>query len=520
MEQFKLVIIDDEPLIRKGLQTIIQRIAPQWIVVGTAVNGIEALAVIKDNKPDLIITDISMPHMDGISLFTELKKQAQTPHCLVLSGHSEFEYVRSMLLMGALDYLMKPIDSDLLSNQLLRVQTLISDEFHNKLKENEQNQNLREFWIHQLAHGNLYEVEECESKLYELGIPSQMQVYSFSALHFQIPEEEHRDRSTYRYFLFKTAEEIIAENGKVMRGEDGQIIVLTWGSSKEELLEILILLEETMIQFIHKCTRIKIFIGNSPIFEQFHQLQMAWSQAKLSVKFKSIFQNKIIWQNSNLISSKSIGTGKELFVLLQHGDMDKIKGTIERGFNNLDSLEDVPHYLEQYYMELLMRIEEFVILNGTSLEQISHLSLSEIVDKALDKPTSQELIASLICFAEMSLKQIMDNRSKLDPHFFTKIKRYIHDNLNNNLTLQSVAEHVQMNASYLSVLFKQATGQNFIDYVIEQRIELAKSLLKQDELKLYEITNLVGYQSSKHFSKLFKKIVGVLPSEYKRYLGN
>ncbi|WP_100407097.1 helix-turn-helix transcriptional regulator [Bacillus solitudinis] len=97
-----------------------------------------------------------------------------------------------------------------------------------------------------------------------------------------------------------------------------------------------------------------------------------------------------------------------------------------------------------------------------------------------------------------------------------KVKTFIHQNINKNLTLLSAAEHISMNPNYLSVLFKQTTGQNFINYVINQRMELAKQLLMEDNLKLYEITEEVGYQSSKHFTKLFKKTVGMLPSDFRR----
>lgn len=90
MGQFKLVVIDDEPLIRIGLPSVIRRIAPQWEVVGTAANGFEGLELIDAVRPDLAIIDISMPQMDGIALYAELKKRREAPYCIVLSGHSEF----------------------------------------------------------------------------------------------------------------------------------------------------------------------------------------------------------------------------------------------------------------------------------------------------------------------------------------------------------------------------------------------------------------------------------------------
>ncbi|MCG7382988.1 response regulator [Paenibacillus sp. ACRRY] len=499
MNTFRMIIVDDEPMIRKGLQALIRRIAPEWTVLGEAANGREALDIIKNVKPDLILTDISMPIMDGIELYTELKREPDSPFVLALSGYTDYSYVRQMLVMGAVDYITKPVEEPILLEKLRQVEALVLDTSHQKLEENEQSQQLIEYWIHQLLSGQSHTPETCEVRLSRLGLPIDGVYFGAVALYINVQTLTPRDRSLYLYFLMKTCQELIHQQGKVIRVEDNMIMALHWSRDEYAIKENLVQFEENLFRFTNVHTQIPMIMGSSPVFSDFRQLLPSWNMAKMEIRFQLVSDS-----GTDIV---------EWMAAFKQGQHLQIKSMISETFplHQPDTWRD-------RYVSCLAILGHFAAESGLPQHRVIDPLSVEVLSEDQNTLSREIWISKLNQRAEEILDYVQQSQKQTDPPLIARVKRFIHTNINGNLTLQSAADYVRMNPSYLSEVFREATGINFIDYVIQQRMEMAKQLIIKDKHKLYEIAAMVGYQSSKHFTSVFKRVVGILPSEFKRYV--
>ncbi|MEJ8305198.1 response regulator [Saccharibacillus sacchari] len=499
MNTFRMVIVDDEPMIRKGLQALIRRIAPEWEVCGEATNGREALALIRNVKPDLVLTDISMPIMDGIELYAELKREAQTPLFLALSGYTDFSYVRQMLVMGAVDYITKPVEEPILIDKLNQVKAMVLNTSHQKLEESEQSQQLIEYWLHQLLNGKSHTAKTCEDRLHRLGLPITDLFFGLAAVYLNVHSVDAHDRSLYFYFLLKTCQELIPNQSVVIRAEDHMIMVLHWSSDEFTLKEQMIRFEEDFFRFAKGHARIPMLMASGPVFEHLLQLPSSWKLAKMEIRFQ-------------LTSDTEMDTVGWLNALKQ-GQQARIQNLITQAF-----LEAQPENWRDRFIGCLAILGQFANQCGVPQYLVIDPLRMELPGEDNHSLSREVWINKLNMLVEEILFYAQKSRQQTESPLIVRVKDFIRANLNENLTLQTTADYVRMNPSYLSEVFKEAMGITFIDYVIQQRMELAKRLIIEDRYKLYEIAGLVGYQSPKHFTSVFKRIVGALPSEYKRYV--
>jgi two-component system response regulator YesN len=523
MSQFKLMIIDDEILIRNGLAKIISSIAPQWMVVGDAVNGDEAIAIIEAKQPQLIITDINMPCLDGISMFTIIKEKYPHIKCIALSGYTNFEYVRQMLKLGSIDYLIKPVQKNLLLETLKKVEQEILAESQLVISQNEEKQRLCEFWLYQLISGTQYELQVCENHLTKLGIVTDSPFINLLIISMDWKEDELNYRSTYLYFLYKLAKELLASDGFVFRGNEGEIFVLFWEPHIQKLKDATSLFANIFLDFIKNSTKLSITIGISATIHHFYHLTKAYDQALAAVKYNMLLGNNIIidWPEVNTAESSDpkqpYQINRILSLALQHEDRERIHQILHDAFQPADketfySME----YVQHLYLLIIFCLEEFAIRHGTNLECISSTSFVSITEGYKNVNKLEHLTSLLFELIVKLLSFIQENRTNENFNVILKANKYISEHLKINLTLQSVAEHVNLNPTYLSEIYKKKTGQNFVDYVIQCRVELAKKLIQENKLKWSEITEEVGYLSPNHFTKVFKEHVGMLPSEFKK----
>lgn len=313
---------------------------------------------------------------------------------------------------------------------------------------------------------------------------------------------EASDRSSYLYFLLKSCQELIGGAGKVIRAEDGLILLLHWSCDHQALENGVQQFRENLLGFTGQYTKLNIAIGSSQVFEQFRQLQLCWEHAKMEIRFQ--------------LMSDVDADAIQWMVALQQAQSSTITNMIAASFPS----HQVDTWREQF-IKCLTILGRFASQAGLPQHLIVDHNAMKLLSQNASTIPREQWIDTLRTLAEEMIKYGQESAEQQhDTPLIVRVKRYIHSNLNANLTLQTVADHVRMNPNYLSEVFREATGTNFIDYVIQQRMELAKQLIIEDRYKLYEISSMVGYQSSKHFTALFKRVVGVLPSDYKRYVSS
>lgn len=396
MRMYNLLVVDDSVWIREGLTKSINWNEFDVHVVGEADDGYEALKIIANNKVDIVISDIRMDYLDGLSLSKKINQKYPNIQVILISGYDDFEYARQALRYGVSDYILKPIEEDTVISAVKNSVEIIKVREKDKKKDVQLETHfkksipfLREEFLCSILSGNMYTKEEIRDEIDTL----KLQIMNEYIQVFVVKNNGQLDNIvTLHEICLKELKNI--KNIEVIKYMKDQIVIIASGYEKNQ-------------NEIYK----KIYTSLSSTCNY-------------------------IWENYQ--QSLYIGVGKSYY-----------------------------NYCKIY------------------------LSYKD----ALESLTVKELNGE---------RQIVKD-----------IVMYIKNNYRLEISLDMVAEHVMLNPSYLSTLFKQEMNISFSKYLIKIRLEEAKKLLKCSNLKVYEICNLVGYSNYRYFSRLFKKNEGCTPVEYR-----
>ena len=451
---YSILIVDDEPLICKGLQNLLQSSGLSIRTISTAHSGYEALDILRMDEVDLLVTDIQMGSMSGIDLMHQAKMLKPWLQTIVISAHETFQYAQMAIRLGAKDYLIKPINSELfldsVRNVLLKMERPVpaQDELLPTLREHFRMQDpdagRTELLTHALG-GTPGKTAEASgmggAEARELGLNGPYFAVLIVELGLQV-SLSGKTYSTGDTLLLKYAALNIVN--ELLDGEwtshaffsaDSQIsIILEWNETRYE---------ESGINKINQMD----MIGRSLHFNIRKFLGI-----ESHVGISQILKGAGFLPTLNMQAQKATSWRKKLS-------------------GNWDTQEPFVFYYGDFHMNPISQDEE---------------------------PTEEEMLARNSLIVE-------------------KAKEYINENyVQKGLTLHEVAQKTHVSPNYLSYLFKKNTGYNLWEYVIKLRMEESRRLILQTDMRRYEIADRVGYESPEHFSKIFKKYFGISPSEVKK----
>lgn len=490
------MIVDDEVLIREGLARMISKESSDFAVIRTYPDGKQLLDALPALQFDVLITDIRMPQIGGLELIRLLK--ASHPHIrsLLMSGFVEFDYAREAIRSSAVDYLLKPINKEQLFDVLYSL-----DKERTLLREKEERH--RSGMLLSMLH-----IEEPSAVLIG-GLILPQPYFSVFVLKGDSPETVCSCTDSLRQEK---------DNGfDVLELRQG-LRVWIWYSAQP--------LESAELSEIHRYLQAAsaghtLHVGISRSYADAARLRTAYLEAKHACDC-GIYQSRplhYVTIEELILPDKA---GSELFAPyreplvhdLQILNVEGVLAGIHKLFSELASQCAYPEQILRMCreMEELARkeVQEFeaVYRNGVTM------ALEEQLESCLAFADMEKLFASSLSSA---LSSIRAHRLELSGTAVETIKRWISANYNQHADLNTLAGMVYLTPSYLSKLFKQETGLTLTDYIIEIRIRKAKQLLKNaPDLKIHEIGTEVGYPDPAYFNKLFKKVVGVTPNEYKR----
>jgi len=523
-------IADDDKIIRQGLRLIVESWA-QGEVVGEAADGETALEFIAINKIDLLITDIKMPVMNGIELIHRTNALNTAIKIIVLSGFDEYQYVRSALKNGAVDYLLKPIQKKAFTELLERIREDIDAE--NALQQNqkqiqvliqESSSLIKERFLLELIKGNdisAYENrlsgpiwDDCVPKL--IVVIHVDQHYLFNNLNFQ--ELVFKKIA----LLMESTNEInciaTLENARFVLLMSCQII--NSGNVHASMQGVLLSLLESL-------KSVNPFTFTAGVSEAFYQIESAHIafQQSVSALNRMFFEgtNKIINYFPDppfreTINKKIIDDSlKDIVDAVELGDSHKTSVVIHKLFEQFDKSRVCHKKIRNSCMNLVQGIYRA----STDFEEISMMhdvKNGGFLQKIFELDTFEELrgfMADTIYNVTQKLNILKQEKSS---KVIEIAKKYILNNYNQEISLKSVADHVYLNPSYFSILFKNETGSNFINFLIDVRIQHAKKLLANSGITIAEVGRMVGYEEHVSFGRAFKKTVGVSPAEYRKII--
>ncbi len=533
---YKVFIVEDEIVIREGIKNNIPWEEEGFKIVGDESDGELAFPMILREQPDILITDIKMPFMDGLELSKLIKKEIPQLKIIIISGYSDFGYAQQAIDIGVSEYLLKPVTSAKLVAAVKNAAAAIEKERKEKqiLEQYQflvyQNQGeKRKDFFNALVSGkmSLSQILEQEE---ELGINMVASVFCVLLFQFKVQEDMYEYSNEIVQCEANMTEALRSfPDVKVFeRGMDGWAFILLG----ENELQINALTSELCNLLIRICDkRVHYFGGIGRCVHRVRDLQQSYLDANKAFSLRYFESgDQFLAYNDVLNFKDQIGNQINVSELgLEKLDRNLLEDFLKRG-----TLHDVDEFVDRYFdgfgsnamSSTIFR--HYIIMDGYSAIMKFLKALKYPKDKIDSSLKSMNSITDQLSsledcskFYKSILSEAIDLRNKNSQKRYSglidKAKDYMRLNLaTSDLTLDKVASTVNVSPNYFSSLFNQETGMTFIEYLTDIRMEKAKEYLRCSGRKITEIGYLVGYLDSHYFSYIFKKTQNCTPSEYRQ----
>jgi two-component system response regulator YesN len=512
------MIVDDEQLIRRGLRETIDWDLLGLEVAAEASNGEEALELIKKIKPQIIITDVKMPIMDGIQLIKEVDRLEIKTKIIILSGYNEYEYLKEAIKYNVESYLLKPINQEELISIIKSTIINIEKEINIDLQNRQGIQAIRNNTLNRLITNNISISEFKEkSRMFNTTVKNCKYHVLVGIINPYDTEETKiwkQDNYLKLYGVMNICEEILEkDNSIVFTDNNGQVVILLENRDKEELEKLI----KEILHKIHKYLSISLVIGVGSA-TTLNDLHYSYNKVLNSLEYGII-------------------TGNENIIYARDNDDVETSEDLNIDYNNMKNLivsrdsHQLTKYIEEYLTSLSIkkinidgireRVIEIVIyitkIMDDILENKAKLNRLKVeYTKLLKINRLDTMIQWLSSYCNNVIDNINKSMNNKGNKLINNVIEYIQENYFKNITLKSLSEIFDINTSYLGQLFKKQVGISYAEYVNQYRVKKAIEYLKDTNLKVYEICEEVGFTNYQYFIKIFKKYTGYTPSDYKK----
>lgn len=538
MNEIKVFLVEDEMVIRRGIKNSIDWEKEGYIFCGEASDGELAYPMIIKEKPDILITDIRMPFMDGLELCKLVKKELPNIKILILSGYDEFDYAKEAIRLGVTEYLLKPISSGKLLEALNGVSESIRREKEDKdlvrkymeeMRENTEHE--KQKFFEQMIAGNLSMADALETgKKYEMSLSAGM--YNLLLFRFTLGEENRKSRELLgeaEYAIEKLTErlEYVFE---FQRGVEGWAFLLM-ADNEEQMSERVKELSKDLEEIMKNYSTIAYFGGIGQPVARLRELEESFREAERALAARFTMELNRIISVDDIRMAQNVDTLDDIEIT-SFGEIEKTRTMLEKFLNN--GVEDeIDEFVDVYINELpeenlksvLMRqyiIMDAYIVMMSFCEKIEGIegemqAQSEELKNSMKTIQTVEEIKNYI---RMLLKKIIGVRDTISGRRYSDIIEIAKDQIrktymSDEISLNTIAAEVGMSPSYFSSIFSKEMGKTFVEYLTEIRMDRAKELLMCSSMKTSEIGYEVGYKDPHYFSYIFKKTQNCTPKEFR-----
>ncbi len=503
----KVLIVEDEIRIREGIVRLLKKISETYEVVGEADNGLQGCELCEELRPDLIITDVQMPEMDGLKMLHEISSKMEMPKTIVLSAYSEFEYARSAMKLGVTEYLLKPINLNDFSQALGNIEHQIEEDRQKKPVEI----GTLEQVFRELIAGRLKITDEIADYLYRnyqiLKDQNYLILLTYMGNQYSDGAALKKNRLDHSLSLYPKADYISLEE-EYRRS----IITIVYHVESSQDLERWIqyqllkqIGEDSVAGFIEAAGLESLQASVNKLYPF-----MDWNisfESNVLISWPKITQVK----TSLCVYPKDIETNMKAAICSpESGRTGKLIEKFEKSF--MDGKVYDPRQIKECYVRFIWSALEMAKDIGNS--KAGEINQQRLLEQIMGAKTQEEL-------SEISdmLRQVLkaDETAEDTGNLIVKrAKSMIHEFYHTGITLDEIAGRLNITPEYLGTQFHKETGTTFSAYIKNYRISRAKQLLVGSSLKLYEIAGRVGYSDPKYFSKVFRDVTGQLPAEYRK----
>lgn len=522
---FKLMIVDDEAWVRERLMYTFDWESKGIEIVEEASSGQDALEKAKRNPPDIILTDIRMPIMDGLQFIQGLKDSGIDAKTIIISGYSDFDYAKKAISLGAYDYILKPVEDENLLSVVERCMNDIKNERSKadlvRKADHQVNRRLplmKHIFFANLIHNNIPNKQEVVEALDDFGIHNEGTNHICFIIHVynSVAKQQESNNSLIGFVIQNVAEEIInriSENDICFTSSGEFVGIVSSKLPVQELTKQLTEMAEEIKKIVNRILQCDVTIGIGGVCTDMLDISLSYRQAKQSALANGYLFKAVL----NLNPSKNVDS-------YQMYDTEHIVNSIMMSNKEaaIASLEQImqdnpfiqPSELKFLYMNIVHSIVKMTLNGKKSIEDFSNyvLSIFEILHGSQNVKEIFELLKDAI---EKMIDYVEQIQGKRIRKVVEKALEYMQDHHSKPLSLNTVADKLFLNASYLSKVFKEEMGVSFSKYLMEYRMDKAIELMSDATLKIYEVANSVGYEDVQYFTKIFKSIKGVTPMQYR-----
>lgn len=532
----KILLVDDEILTRNAISQNIPWEDAGFQLIGTAENGKEAIGLIDQEPPDVVLTDICMPVMDGISLSAYIHEKYPATKVIIISGYDDFEYAKQALKYEVSNYILKPITSYELMAELTKVRSKIEysqkrqSEFEQAQHEIKENlPTIRRHFLNRLLEGN-YIKNDIELQMERLNIP-------FLGYYQAVVMLEAGDSTDFwkRYPTAKEelidfsianiSEEMVANHPNIIffMNTEHKTILVFGNRSEEGLISFLQETCQSIIGEVYRHMKIKVYTLVGKTVRNMKEWGISYQSVRTAKEHKFSREDQDFIYGSEFSEAK-----KEVQPLLTQ-QIDKLVLMIK--MNQQLDIKSITNYIfaslrssGKEKKQLMLIIQNLVLTILLSLEShLADMNKSSYEEEFLLQISTYQHLSDVekwfFHFCEELSENIASMRDDVRQVQAAKAMDYLEKNyMDYNMSLNMICDHLGVSTSYFSSFFKSVTGETFTEALTRIRMKEAKHHFEKSNMKNYQVAYAVGYQDPHYFSSIFKKNTGMTPSEYAKQL--
>ena len=541
----KIFLAEDEVVIRETIKKMIPWEELGFELVGEAADGEMALPLLLRQKPDLLITDIKMPFMDGLTLARLAKKELPNLKIVILSGYDDFNYAKQAISIGVEDYLLKPITKKALIERLSEIRSRYEDEktqkeyyekFLREMQAYEKNSS-RDFF-EALVRGSM-DTMEVYKKAEKIGLDIVAEAYNILIFTMNCEEDFSGQKEEYSEW---EAESLLLLEGffagnpsaTLFRSNVFSYGVLIKGQKEKIEEETRKCVEEIQKILNRKTERRQWFLAAGQPVERLSQIQKSYHTASRAFSQRYLYDENILYYDEmKTIEVHSNAEESAVNEYLQKVDVNALNPVILQKFLSNGLQEETKNFVKDYFYAIGQEpLESNIFRNYVALNVrfsvISFLKGLGCDTKKVDSENTEEMLAecgknieNAISYAENMISQAIVLRDQNSGNKNRSILKNAVDFIESHymeeeISLNTVANVANVSANHFSALFSQNMGQTFIEYLTSLRMNKAKELLRCTGMRSSEIAGEIGYKDAHYFSYLFKKTQGMTPSDYRK----
>ncbi|NIK70393.1 MULTISPECIES: response regulator [unclassified Paenibacillus] len=524
----QLLIVDDEPIAVEGLKSGVD-----WPSIGisrvmTAYNADQAMEIFNRERVDILLCDIEMPKASGLQLLEWVRGNCPGTETIFLTCHADFQYAKQAIQLGSLDYLLKPIPYDELK--------VVVEKAIRKMEKEQRMSEFSQFGKFWLQHQPML-IERFWLDVLSQAIPALPQAISTAAQERNIPysdklvflpillrvrrwykEYSLRDKKTMEYALRKAAEEVLMQRQDsgllIATGDDTMLIVLNGGKEGSDPAGLKALCESYIAacRVYFKCD-VSCYIGESV---RGHEMAAAYQRLQRMDADNVASDNCVsfLGERQGSASSHTLPDMGMWGIMMKEGAKDKVIAEAERFIGQqVEAGRLTPQLLALFVQDFQQMVHYVLQIKGIQAHQL----LSDGMSAERFARAGRSAKDALIWVRHLVGKSI-DYMHSLEqtPSVVEQAKAYIQQHLADEISREDIASHVYLNPDYLTRIFKRETGMSISDYLLQQRLHIAAELLTNTDLAVSAVASRIGYANFSHFSRIFKKYMGINPQEYRQ----